>query len=176
MPRGTDPLKKVELPSGEIRYRFTVDVGQKVKTDKQGRPAQTQKEMTIWTADQAAAFLAATANDWVAIAWEMSMYGLRWCDVDMINRTITIQKTRSILDGVVIEDEPKSERSKRTLPLDDDMVTKLTALQLSQRGEAEEAGDAYGARARTAGSCTWSSTRSAPRCTRRRIRTCSSGG
>ena len=38
MPRGTDPIKRVELPSGAIRYRFTVDVGLKVKTDKDGRP------------------------------------------------------------------------------------------------------------------------------------------
>jgi integrase len=116
------------------------------------RPTQVQKEMKTWTADQAAAFLAATAVDRLAIAWEMSMFGLRrgevlglrWCDVDMVRRTITIQKTRSILDGRVFEDEPKSERSKRTLPLDDDMVSRLTSLQLRQRGEAEQAGDAYG--------------------------------
>lgn len=116
------------------------------------RPAQVQKEMKTWTADQAAAFLAFVAADRLSIAWEMSLYGLRrgevlglrWRDVDLVKRTITIQKTRSILDGQVIEDEPKSERSKRTLPLHDDMVAKLTRLQLRQRDEAEEAGGAYG--------------------------------
>ncbi|GIF07116.1 site-specific integrase [Actinoplanes siamensis] len=43
----------------------------------------------------------------MAIAWEMPPYGLRrgevfglrWCDVDLIKPTITIQKTRSVLDG-----------------------------------------------------------------------------
>lgn len=117
------------------------------------RPAIGQKEMKTWTADHAAKFLASVSSDRFAIGWEMSLYGLRrgevlglrWCDVNLAARTITIQKTRSMLDGKVLEDEPKSERSKRTLPLDDDMVTKLTALQLKQRDEAEKAGEAYGA-------------------------------
>jgi hypothetical protein len=49
-----------------------------------------------------------------------------------------------MLDGKVAEDEPKSERCKRTLPLDDDMVAGFAALQLLQREEAEKTGDAYG--------------------------------
>jgi integrase len=117
------------------------------------RPQLQQKEMKTWTAESSAAFLRAVAGERLAVAWEMSLYGLRrgevlglrWCDVNLAEKTITIVKTRSMLDGKVWEDEPKSERSKRTLPLDDEMVTKLTALQLLQRDEAEKAGEAYGA-------------------------------
>nr|WP_221382785.1 site-specific integrase [Actinoplanes polyasparticus] len=117
------------------------------------RPKATQHEMKTWTAEQAATFLGAIASERLAVGWGMAMYGmrrgevlgLRWCDVDLVGKSLAIRKTRSPLDGVVIEDDPKTERSKRTLPLDDDLVGALTALQLRQREEAEEAGDAYGA-------------------------------
>lgn len=302
MPRGTDPIKKVVLPSGTIRYRFTVDVGKKVKTDKNGhpvmkdgkpvmvrdqrphsfakrqdavdmrsalladkargnivaaskktlgqfldewlagrrlkrrtlgnyrdalkpihehlgeielqkltkaavdklvtrqltegrrvnrpgtplapstvllmltvlttalddamkqglvlrnvaklvdRPQAKKKEMKTWTSEQAGKFLAATADERLSVAWQMSMYGmrrgevlgLRWPDVNLVKKELTIQKTRTVLDGGVIEEDPKSERSARTLPLDDDLVAGLARLQLRQREEAENADGAYG--------------------------------
>jgi integrase len=116
------------------------------------RPKMTRHEMKTWTAEHAAAFLTAVAAERMAVGWGLSMYGmrrgevlgLRWCDVDLVGKTLTIRKTRSPLDGAVVEDEPKTERSKRTLPLDDDMVAAFTTLQLRQREEAENAGDAYG--------------------------------
>jgi integrase len=116
------------------------------------RPKTTQHEMKTWTAEQAADFLSAVAGERMAVGWGLAMYGmrrgevlgLRWCDVDLVGKTLTIRKTRSPLDGAVIEDDPKTERSKRTLPLDDDLVAALTTLQLRQREEAENAGDAYG--------------------------------
>lgn len=116
------------------------------------KPTGTKKEMRTWTAEQATQFLAFTAADRMSLAWKLSMYGLRrgevlglrWCDIDLMNKSLTIRKTRGMLDGKATEDEPKSERSKRTLPLDDDMVAGFATLQLLQREEAEKAGDAYG--------------------------------
>lgn len=116
------------------------------------RPAVKKKEMKTWTAEQAGKFLAEVAGDRLAVAWAMSLYGLRrgevlglrWCDVDLTNKTFTIERTRTMLDGKVIEEDPKSERSNRTLPLDETIVAGLTRLQLRQREEAEKAGGAYG--------------------------------
>jgi integrase len=116
------------------------------------RPKMGRHEMRTWTAEQAAGFLGAVAGERLAVGWGLSMYGmrrgevlgLRWCDVDLVSKSLTIRKTRSPFDGAVVEDDPKSERSMRTLPLDDDLVASLTALQLRQRKEAESAGDAYG--------------------------------
>lgn len=116
------------------------------------RPKLTKKEMKTWTAEQATSFLATVAGDRMALGWMLAMYGmrrgevmgLRWCDVDLVGKKLTITKTRTPMDGTVIEEEPKSERSKRTLPLDDDLVAAFTSLQLRQREEAEKAGDAYG--------------------------------
>lgn len=116
------------------------------------RPRQQPREMATWTAQEAAAFLAAVAGDRLSAGWQLSLYGLRrgevlglrWCDVDLVEGTLTVRRTRTLVDGKVVEGEPKTERGKRTLPLDVGLVDALTALQLRQREEAEAAGAAYG--------------------------------
>jgi integrase len=127
------------------------------------RPGIAPTEMRTWTAEEASAFLAFTATDRLAVAWMLSLYGLRrgellglrWCDVDLTGRlaeerglvpgtpSLVIRRTRVIVEGEVVEGEPKSAKSKRTLPLDSVMVDGLTALQLRQRDEVETAGEAY---------------------------------
>lgn len=117
------------------------------------RPSQTPTEMGTWTADSAAAFLESVADERLHGAWQFSLYGLRrgevlglrWSDVDLVAKTITIRWNRVSVAGEIVEKEPKTARSKRTLPLDDDLVDALTVLQLRQRDEREEAGEAYAA-------------------------------
>jgi len=117
------------------------------------RPKQTTTEMQTWTADSAAAFLRSVAGDRLYAAWQFSLYGLRrgevlglrWSDVDLVAKTITVRWSRTSVAGEIVEKEPKTERGKRTLPLDDDLVDALTALQLRQREEREDAGEAYAA-------------------------------
>jgi integrase len=109
--------------------------------------------MKTWTADQAGRFLAAVAADRLAPAWQLSLYGLRrgeilglrWSDVDLDARTLTIRLARTSVAGEVLEGEPKTERSKRTLPLDDGLVAALRSLKPRQARERLEAGPAYSA-------------------------------
>jgi integrase len=109
------------------------------------------KEMDTWTAEQGAAFLASVADDRLSVAWQFSLYGLRrgevlgarWSDVDLAAKTITIQITRVIVDGKVVHSEPKSQRGKRTLPLDDDQVAALRKLKDQRAAEKLAAGSAY---------------------------------
>ena len=79
-------------------------------------------EMATWTGDQADTFLTSAADDRLS-AWQLSMYGLRrgellglrWDDFDLVGKTLTVTRTRSIIVGVgVVEGESKTERSKRT--------------------------------------------------------------
>jgi integrase len=56
-----------------------------------------------------------------------------------------LSKDHGAIDGCAhVGLEPKTERGKRTLPLDDGLVDALTALQLKQRDEQEALNDAYG--------------------------------
>ena len=51
--------------------------------------------------------------------------GLRWADVDLKAKTLTVVQARVLVDYKVRIEEPKSHNGKRTLPLDDDLVMAL---------------------------------------------------
>ena len=108
------------------------------------RPSQAKHEMRTWTAGEAAAFLEAVATERLSVAFQLSMYGLRrgevlglrWSDVDLEAKTITIRITRTLIAGTeVVEGEPKTERGKRTLPLDSALVAALRSLKARQARE-----------------------------------------
>ena len=91
------------------------------------RPEHSKHEMRTWTAGQAGAFLDAVADHRLSAAWQLSLYGLRrgevlglcWSDIDFQTKTITIQRARVEVTGAgVVEVGPKTERGKRTLPMD----------------------------------------------------------
>ena len=92
----------------------------------------------------------------VGACWRLSLYGLRraevcglrWSDIDMAARTLTVSSTRVVVyapgEGQVIDvKDPKSRRGARTLPLDDDLVTALKAMKARQAAERLAAGGAY---------------------------------
>ncbi|MFD6354088.1 tyrosine-type recombinase/integrase [Nocardia tengchongensis] len=70
--------------------------------------------------------------------------GLRWRNIDFDSGTLSIDTSRAAADGVVVEDEPKTEASKRTLPMDDDLVRVLKRAHNRQAAEKLVIGDAYG--------------------------------
>jgi len=114
-------------------------------------PRQTRKDMQTWTAEQAGAFLEAVTDHRMSAAWQLSLYGLRrgevlgltWGDIDRSAQTLTVRRARVEVGGAVVEGEPKTERGKRTLPLDEPMVASLRALRTQQARERLSAGEAY---------------------------------
>jgi integrase len=116
------------------------------------RPSQAKKDMRTWTESQAATFLESVADDRLSAVWQLSLYGmrrgevlgLRWADIDLQAKTLTIRKTRLEVTGAgVIEGEPKTERGRRTLPLDDALMAALRSLKTRQSEERLAAGEAY---------------------------------
>jgi integrase len=115
------------------------------------RPNREHLEVSIWTDRQAQRFLQHVADDRLYACWLLSLYGLRrgevmglrWGDIDLFNGTVTIGWSRGIVNDTVVEGQPKTNRSRRVLPLDDVLVDALTKLWLLQRTEQLRAGDAY---------------------------------
>jgi integrase len=114
-------------------------------------PKQVKQERGTWSADQVRTFLATAAEDRLHAAWRLTLYGmrrgevcgLRWADVDLDARTLTVANTRPVVAWEVSEKGPKSSRGTRTLPLDEVLVTALRALRKRQIAERLAAGEAY---------------------------------
>jgi integrase len=87
--------------------------------------------------------LASLADDRLAHAWELALSGLRrgeiaglrWSDVDLAAKALTIANNRVSAGGKTTENDPKSAMSRRTLPLPDRLVTVLKAAKARQAAE-----------------------------------------
>lgn len=71
--------------------------------------------------------------------------GLRWDDVDLDGGTLTIRHARGMVNGRVIEKEPKTVRSARTLPLTSGLRAQLKAAKVRQAKERLALGPDAGA-------------------------------
>jgi integrase len=92
------------------------------------RTREVKPELDVWTAEELGTFLSAPST--VAHPWRIGLelaalglrrsevVGLRWCDVDLDARTISIRTTTVSVRGRSVASTPKSSRSRRTLPLD----------------------------------------------------------
>lgn len=114
-------------------------------------PKHTPRERATWNAAEVRSFLAVAGSDRLAACWRLSLYGLRrgevlglrWADIDLTARTLTVRQARVLAGYVVRVEKPKSSNGERTLPLDDALTAALTALRKRQRGERLAAGPAY---------------------------------
>jgi integrase len=96
-------------------------------------------------------FLGKASGDRLHAAWRLSLYGLRrgevlglrWSDIDLHVKTLTVNQSRVLVEYRVLIEEPKSRNGQRTLPLDDELVAALTSLRKRQMDESAAAGATY---------------------------------
>lgn len=95
--------------------------------------------------------LAHIAGDRYAIAWELALAGLRlaeisglrWCDVDLKAKTVTVANTRLQRGKKLIEKAPKSRAGHRVLPLPEDLFAVFKATRKIQAADRLRLGEAY---------------------------------
>lgn len=105
-----------------------------------------------FTVEQVQIVLSGIARDRNRHAWHLALAGLRrgeiaglrWADVDLVNRTVQIEKTRVDVGGRALDqEEPKTTSAGRVLPLPGALLAELIAAKARQAGERLALGEAY---------------------------------
>lgn len=115
--------------------------------------AVSHRQVDTYSEAEVLAFLASIADERLAHAWELALCGLRrgeiaglrWADVDLDAKTLAVTNNRVSAGGKVVENDPKSVMSRRTLPMPDRLVSVLKAARKRQAVERLAAGSVYGA-------------------------------
>jgi integrase len=115
------------------------------------RVATAHSDVDTYTEDEVRTLLGKLADDRLGHAWELALSGLRrgeiaglrWVDIDLDGRTLSITNNRVSAGGRAVENDPKSATSRRTLPLPDRLVTVLKAGRARQAAERLALGSAY---------------------------------
>jgi integrase len=107
-------------------------------------PRKDDPRPKAWTPDQVRVFLDASASDRWAPLFRLAVttglrrgeiVGLRWPDVDLDARAITVQRTVVVVAGRAVESTPKTARSRRRINLDSGTVDALRAWKSAQATE-----------------------------------------
>ncbi len=108
------------------------------------RPAIKRREMSTWTPEQAEAFREQVRTDRLYACWLLTLagwrrsevLGLAWSAVDFDAGTVSVAQGRVVVRGAgTATGAPKSERSRRTLPMPANVMLALRALSAQQKRE-----------------------------------------
>ncbi|MFC9786475.1 tyrosine-type recombinase/integrase [Rhodococcus sp. NPDC127528] len=113
--------------------------------------AGERPEMKTWTPEHVEKFLAAVDGDQYSHAWWLALCGLRrgeisglrWDDVDLDGKVLTVATSRVAIGKSITEGVPKSKRSARTLPMPDDLVAAMKAAKKRQAAARLALGGAW---------------------------------
>ncbi len=145
---GDNAARLVELPAPR-RPHAEVWTDQRVRA---WREHGERSSVSVWTARQLAVFLEQVGNDRLYALWWLTalrglrrgeVAGLRWVDVDLDQRSITIAQQRIASGHTVTVGPPKTAASRRTIALDRHTVRLLRSHQRRQLAERAAAGDAW---------------------------------
>jgi len=116
------------------------------------RPAIKHREMCTWTPQQAEEFREHVRGDRLYACWLLTLagwrrsevLGLAWSAVDFDAGTVSVAQGRVVVRGVgTTTGAPKSERSRRTLPMPADVMAALRTLNAQQKRERVALGPAW---------------------------------
>ncbi|GAB5007374.1 site-specific integrase [Mycobacterium avium subsp. hominissuis] len=116
------------------------------------RVAPPHKAVDTYTESEVQKLLGALSGDRLGHAWELALSGLRrgeiaglrWADVDLDAKTLTVANNRVAAGSKTVENDPKSETSRRTLPLPARLVSVLKTARKRQAAERLALGGAGG--------------------------------
>jgi integrase len=116
------------------------------------RPAMRPAPVMVWTPQDTGAFLDYATRHRLGPLFDLvtatgvrrgEVCGLRWSDVDLNDKTITIAVQRVMVGWTAVEDDPKSEAGKRVVALDEGTVASLRGWRKVQLRERLAWGEAW---------------------------------
>ena len=114
--------------------------------DRAERPKVARPEMKTWTREDLSAFLDSTEGErlhplWRVLAMTGSRRGealaLRWSDVDLVGRRLTVRRSRVQVGYETLEQDTKTGRS-RVIAIDEGTVEALRRQAEQQRADQDE--------------------------------------
>ena len=115
-------------------------------------PKQKKHEICPLTADELIVFLEAAKGHRFYVPFLVECYtgvrrgellGLRWRDISFDKKTLSIRNSLIRTRKGLVMSEPKTESSKRTIVIDDEVMNELKALKVKQSQEKLMAGRSY---------------------------------
>ncbi|SCK37301.1 Site-specific recombinase XerD [Streptomyces sp. WMMB 714] len=141
------------LKLGVRRGVVARNVAADTKIPKAARKATRARERARkpWNEDEVRVFLAHVAGDRLHAPLLLSLCGLRpaevcglrWSAVDLEAGTLSVEFTRTLIAGEVIEKDTKSEAGERVLPLPAVVAAALKTFRRRQKEERLAAGEGY---------------------------------
>ncbi|MBG0565372.1 tyrosine-type recombinase/integrase [Actinoplanes aureus] len=140
-----NPARHVEMPPARRPHATVWTDSRVARWEEDG----TRPAVAVWTTEQVTRFLDSVADDPLYPLWWLialrglrrgEAAGLRWSDIDLDRRQLTITSQRTTLGYQVLEGPPKSAASRRTVALDRQTVTVLRAHLRRQRAAYLAAG------------------------------------
>jgi len=112
-------------------------------------PVVDTREFEPWSPAQVGAFLDRAVQHRLGALFEIAvltglrraeLLGLRWSDVDLARRELTVRTTRVQTLSAVVENSPKTSAGRRLIDLDDAAVGAFVAWQIKQESERAACG------------------------------------
>ncbi len=144
-----------------LKQAYINGITQRNVADMVKPPKQKRKEIEVFTLAEQDKIIQTVKKSQERLAFGVmltlftgiragELSGLKWCDIDFDKNEMNIRRTLNRIgahDGTaktqIIIGEPKSERSKRTIPLQGFIVQMLKEWQIRQIWEKKRAGELY---------------------------------
>jgi integrase len=115
-------------------------------------PRVARPEMKVWAQPEVQRFLASVVDDRLYALWAVLLatglrrgeaLGLRWDDVDLDRRRLSIQRAVTVVDYKIVVSEPKTARGRRSVSIDATTAAVLVAHRKRQLEERLAWGPAW---------------------------------
>jgi integrase len=115
-------------------------------------PRKASTDMKVWSPEEARRFVEAARGDRLFALWFLLLttglrrgeaVGLRWADIDLDRSVMSVRRTIASVDGEMVEMEPKTAKSRRSVALDAATVKALRAHRKRQEVERRLVGEGW---------------------------------